>query len=247
MFLLALGLSASAIFQTACAQVSPLAGFYDIRPHKSLAIDYQSKGRFVGTIRAYISGDTAVAILDEYASERRDSAKARIHWIEIQLPDGVYAYDLSSGSGKSIDNRRWLLKQKLAALSAADRKYFEGFKEKVRAFLVSRALDADVHPVPVTVLGRRALRYRLPNGTQMTFWNGILMQMEVPASNIHLSAVKMDLNFGVPDSLFNRVRKMTVPRDSLVSSAIRNQVEGLIGAVRARSLDKYLARERQGG
>ncbi len=228
------------------AQVSPLAGFYDIRPHKSLAIDYESKGAFAGRIRVYISGDTAAAVLDQYATGQKDSARARVHWIEIHLPDGVYSYDLSTGTGKSIDNRRWILKQKLAALSAADRKYFESFKEKVRAYLVSRALDAGIRPVPVTFLGRKALRYLLPSGAQMTFWNGILMQMEVPASNVHLAAVKMDLNFGVPDSLFNLVRRMPVPRDSLISAALRNQVEGLVSAIRARSLEKYLSREKRG-
>ncbi len=224
-----------------------MAGFYDIRPHKSLAIDYQSKGQLEGTIRVYISGDTAVAVLDQYVAGQKDSAKARVHWVEIHLPDGIYKYDLSTGTGKSIDNRRWILKQKLAALSAADRKYFESFKEKIRAYLVSRAIDAQVRPVPVTFLGRKALRYQLPNGAQMTFWNGILMQMDVPASNVHLTAVKMDLNFAAPDLVVNLVRKSPVPRDSLISSALRNQVEGLIQAVRSRSLEKYLSRERKGG
>lgn len=231
----------------AFAQVSPLAGFYDIRPHKSLAIDYESKGTLEGTVRIYISGDTAVAILDQYAAGQKDSAKARVHWVEIHLPDGVYSYDLSSGTGKSIDNRRWLLKQKLAGLSSADRKYFESYKEKVRAYLVSRAIDAEVRPVPVTFLGRKALRYQLPKGAVLTFWNGILMQIEIPSSNVHLTAVKMDLNFAVPDSIFNLTRRSPVPRDSLVSSALRNQVEGLIAAIRTRSLEKFLARDRKGG
>lgn len=224
-----------------------MAGFYDIRPHKSLAIDYESKGMLEGSIRVYISGDTAVAILDQYPPGKKDSAGARVHWVEIHLPDGVYKYDLSSGTGKSIDNRRWLLKQKLAALSAGDRKYFESFKEKVRAYLVSRAIDAEVRPVPVTFLGRKALRYQLPKGARMTFWNGILMQMDVPASNVHLTAVKMDLNFAAPDSIFNLVRRTPVPRDSLISSALRNQLDGLIQAIRTRSLEKYLSRERKGG
>ncbi|HEU4436719.1 MAG TPA: hypothetical protein VFR89_04580, partial [candidate division Zixibacteria bacterium] len=181
------------------------------------------------------------------AAGKKDSASGRVHWVEIQLPDGVYSFDLSTGTGKSIDNRRWLLKQKLAALSAADRKYFESFKEKIRAYLVSQAIDAKVRPVPVTILGRKALRYQLPNGAQMSFWNGILMQIDVPASNVHLSAVKMDLNFAAPDSVFNLVKKNPVPRDSLISASIRNQVEGLIQAVRSRSLEKYLSRERRGG
>lgn len=228
------------------AQVSPLAGFYDIRPHKSLAIDYESKGMLEGTIRVYISGDTAVAILDQYASGQKDSARARVHWIEIHLPDGVYSYDLSSGTGKSIDNRRWMLKQKLAGLSAADRKYFERYKENVRAYMVSRAIDAEVRPAPVTFLGRKALRYQLPKGAAMTFWNGILMQMTLPASNVHLTAVKMDVNFAVPDSIFNLARRSPVPRDSLVSAALRNQVDGLIQAIRTRSLDKFLSRDRKG-
>ena len=223
-----------------------MAGFYDIRPHKSLAIDYKSKGMLEGTVRVYISGDTAVAILDQYAAGNKDSTAARVHWVEIHLPDGVYSYDLSTGTGKSIDNRRWILRQKLAALSAADRKYFESFREKIRAYLVSRAIDVEVRPVPVTFLGRKALRYQLPNGVQMTFWNGILMQIDVPASNVHLTAVKMDLNFVAPDSIFNLVRKTPVPRDSLISSALRNQVDGLIQAVRTRSLEKYLSRERKG-
>lgn len=245
--MLALGFLILATVQAVQAQLSPLAGFYDIRPHKSLAIDYQSKGRLEGSIRVYISGDTAVAILDQYAAGKKDSASGRVHWVEIQLPDGVYSFDLSTGTGKSIDNRRWLLKQKLAALSAADRKYFESFKEKIRAYLVSQAIDAKVRPVPVTILGRKALRYQLPNGVQMSFWNGILMQIDVPASNVHLSAVKMDLNFAAPDSVFNLVKKTPVPRDSLISASIRNQVEGLIQAVRSRSLEKYLSRERRGG
>ena len=245
--MLALGFLILATVQAVQAQLSPLAGFYDIRPHKSLAIDYQSKGRLEGSIRVYISGDTAVAILDQYAAGKKDSASGRVHWVEIQLPDGVYSFDLSTGTGKSIDNRRWLLKQKLAALSAADRKYFESFKEKIRAYLVSQAIDAKVRPVPVTILGRKALRYQLPNGAQMSFWNGILMQIDVPTSNVHLAAVKMDLNFAAPDSVFNLVKKNPVPRDSLISASIRNQVEGLIQAVRSRSLEKYLSRERRGG
>ncbi len=223
-----------------------MAGFYDIRPHKSLAIDYESKGALEGTVRIYIAGDTAVAILDQYPSGQKGSAKGRVHWVEIHLPDGIYKYDLSTGAGKSIDNRRWLLKKKLAALSAVDRKYFESYREKIRAYLVSRAIDAQVRPVPVTFLGRKALRYQLPNDVRMTFWNGILMQMDVPASNVHLTAVKMDLNFAAPDSVFNLVRKTPVPRDSLISSALRNQVDGLIQAVRTRSLEKYLSRERKG-
>lgn len=246
MFLVVLSSAVTVVALPAFAQVSPLAGFYDIRPHKSLAIDYQSNGQLEGTVRVYISGDTAVAILDQYPAGKKDSAGARVHWIEIHLPDGVYSFDLSSGTGKSIDNRRWMLKQKLAALSAADKKYFASFKEKVRAYLVSRAIDAEVRPTPVTFLGRKALRYPLPNGAQMTFWNGILMQIDVPASNVHLTAVKMDLNFDVPDSVFNLVKKTPVPRDSLISSALRNQVEGLIQSVRSRSLEKYLSRERKG-
>ena len=236
----------SAVVPPALAQVSPLAGFYDIRPHKSLAIDYQSKGVLEGTIRVYISGDTAVAILDQYASGQRDSAKARVHWVEIHLPEGVYSYDLTTGTGKSIDNRRWLLKQKLVGLSVADRRYFESYKEKVRAYMVSRAIHADIRPVPVTFLGRKALRYQLPNGTVMTFWNGILMQMELPSSNIHLSAIRMDLNFNAPDSIFNLVRRTPLPRDSLVSAAFRNQTDGLLQAIRSRTLEKFLARSRGG-
>ena len=228
------------------AQVSPLAGFYDIRPHKSLAIDYESKGMLEGTVRVYISGDTAVAILDQYAAGKADSAQARVHWVEIHLPDGVYSYDLSSGAGKSIDNRRWMLKQKLAGLSSAEQKYFERYKESVRAYMVSRAIDVGVRPVPVIFLGRKALRYRLSNGAAMTFWNGILMQITLPSSNIHLTAVKMDLNFALPDSIFSLLRRSPVPRDSFVSSALRNQVEGLIAAIRTRSLDKYLSREKRG-
>lgn len=232
--------------RTVFAQVSPLAGFYDIRPHKSLAIDYESKGMLEGTIRVYISGDTAVAILDQYPPGKKDSAGARVHWVEIHLPDGVYKYDLSSGTGKSIDNRRWLLKQKLARLSATDRKYFESFKEKVRAYMVSRAIGPADQPTSITFLGRKALRYQLPKGAVMTFWNGILMEMALPASNFHLTAVKMDLNFAVPDSIFNLARRSPVPRDSLVSAALRNQVDGLVQAIRARTLDRFLSRERKG-
>lgn len=228
------------------AQVSPLAGFYDIRPHKSLAIDYESKGMLEGTVRVYISGDTAVAILDQYAAGPVGSAKARVHWVEIHLPEGVYSYDLSSGTGKSIDNRRWLLKQKLARLSSADRKYFERYKENVRAYMVSRAIGPADQPTSITFLGRKALRYQLPKGAVLTFWNGILMQIDLPASNIHLTAIKMDLNFAVPDSIFNLARRSPVPRDSLVSAALRNQVDGLVQAIRTRSLDKFLARDRKG-
>jgi len=231
----------------ALAQVSPLAGFYDIRPHKSLAIDFQSKGALEGSIRVYISGDTAVAILDQYASRPKGSAEARVHWVEIHLPEGIYSYDITTGTGKSIDNRRWLLKQKLAGLSAADRKYFESFKEKIRAHLVSPAIGPEDRPVSVTFLGRKALRYQLSSGAVLTFWNGILMEIKVPSSNVFLTAVKVDLNFAAPDSIFNLVRRRPVPRDSLVSASFRNQTEGLLEAIRSRSLDKFLSRPRVGG
>jgi len=229
----------------AFAQVSPLAGFYDISPHKSLAIDYESRGAVQGKVRVYISGDTAAAILDQYAYRQGDSA--RLHWVEIHLPEGIYSYDLTTGAGKSVDNRRWLLKEKLKVLSAADRRYFETNKEKIRAHLVSRAIGPEDRPASVTFLGRKALRYRLSSGASFTFWNGILMQMDAPASNLHISAIKLDLDFAAPDSIFNRVRRTPLPRDSLVSAAFRNQIEGLLRAVRTRTLDKYLARGGRGG
>lgn len=225
------------------AQVSPLAGLYDIRPHKNLAIDYTTKGKFEGSIRVYIHGDTAVTILDQSVAGRGDSGRSRIHWVEIQLPEGIYSFDLSSGSGKSIDNRRWFFKQKLAGLKGGDRRYFESNKEKIRAHLVSRAIGPQLRPTSVDFLGRKALRYRLPGGAVMTFWNGILMQMDLPASNVHLSATKIDLNFAAPDSIFALVHKIPVPRDSLVSAALRNQVDGLIQALRTRTLDSFLVRE----
>jgi hypothetical protein len=223
------------------AQVSPLAGFYDIAPHKSLAIDYQSKGMLEGSIRIYISGDTAVAILNQRFAGPAASPKTSINAVEIHLPEGVYSFDLNAGSGRRMENRRYLLKKGLAALSKADRDYFAGFREKVRAQWVSRLIGPEEKPTSVDFLGRKALRYQLSTGAVLTLWNGIVLQMAVPSANVNLSAVKIDYTFNVPDTVFNLVKRTEAVYDGTIGAAQKKQVEEILQAIRSRELSVYLA------
>lgn len=226
------------------AQVSPLAGFYEIAPHKNLAIDYESKGILEGKIRVYVSGDTAVAILDQHFAGQAVTAKTEIKQVEIHLPEGIYSYDLNTGRGRKMENRRYLLKKKLAKLSKADRDYFAGYLENVRGHMVSRLIGPDDKPKRIDFLGRPAFRYELSTGAILTLWNGIVVQMDVPSANLHLVATKIDLKFAVPDSLFNPVRGSPAVLDSAASAALTKQVDQIIEAVRTRKLGSYLATDR---
>jgi hypothetical protein len=225
------------------AQVSPLAGFYDIAPHKSLAIDYESQGMLEGSIRVYISGDTAVAVLDQHFANQAGDPKTSIKAVEIHLPDGVYSFDLNAGTGRKLENRRYLLKKGLTALSKADRDYFAGQREKLRAQWVARLLGPEDKPAPVDFLGRRALRYQLSTGAVLTLWNGILLQMVVPSANINLTATRIDYTFNAPDSVFDLIRRADAVYDPKIGALQKLQVEEVLAAVRSRRLPAYFSQQ----
>jgi len=218
-----------------------LAGFYEIAPQKSLAIDYQSTGMIEGSVRVYVTGDSAVVISNQSFSGQPLSPKTSINQVEIHLPDGVYRYDLNTGTGKKFANRRYLLKKGLAKLAKSDRDYFAQYSEKMRGHMVSRLIGADNKPSTVNFLGYKALRYELSTGARLTLWNGIVMEMELVSQNFRLLATKVNLNFSVPDSIFNIVGRNPAVADTAASSSIRKQVGQIIEAVRARKLDSYLA------
>ncbi len=189
----------------------------------------------------YVSGDSAVVISNQNFSGQPVSPKTSINQVEIHLPDGVYRYDLNTGTGKKFANRRYLLKKRLAKLSKADRDYFAKYLEKMRGRMVSRLIGGENKPSPVEFLGYKALRYELSTGARLTLWNGIVMEMEIASSNFRLSATKVDLNFSVPDSIFNIVRRNPAVADTAASAFIQKQVGQIIEAVRARKLDSYLS------
>ncbi len=220
-----------------------MAGFYDIAPHKSLAIDYESKGMLEGSIRVYISGDTAVAILDQHFANQPENPKTSIKAVEIHLPEGVYSFDLNAGTGRKLENRRYLLKKGLAALSKADRDYFGGQREKLRAQWVARLIGPEDKPTSIDFLGRKALRYKLSTGAVLTLWNGILLQMLVPSANINLAAVKIDYTFNAPDTVFNLIQRADAVYDAQIGAAQKKQVEEVLAAVRARGLPAYFSKQ----